>query len=650
MIKTSNLSRDPNAPKFLILFLKTAIVCFVTFAGARSNSYADDNVPETVNDNIVVQIAQSDYWRKLLHYKSKLVSDGFQSDITDPTFFLSKQGRTDSLQELNATIAAFKSDLKIICRFPARYYWLSEKYSEELNLERGQLERCDELQEWRKQINPGSATLIFPAAYLNGPSSMFGHTLLRVEPDDERKDLPLITYAVNYAANVTKRDNNIIFAFKGIWGGYPGAMAIVPYHEKIKEYGEIENRDIWEYRLNLSKAEIQQMMRHAWELKDLKSAYYFFDLNCSYLILNLIETAREGIDLTSQFRFKVIPVDTVRVVVDAGLVSTTQYRPAAATVLAQHYAQLSDTQRSQVKRLLETQADPSTLLQNGHSEKETARILEVTYDTFRYQAFQTPAERDEHAAYNLKLLKTRSQLDIKDIWPGIKEPEFKPEEGHRSGRLAAGYRRATVNDEDRNYLLLKLRPAYHDLLDPAKGFPLGAQINFLDFTFSYDTDEHNAELESLTIIDILSLTPMHDLFDPLSWRVDFGYEKRGFDDHGINVLQVSPGFGKTVTLMHDLLGYALLNSSLEYSPDYRDDYALGAGVQAGVLLTSTDYSANLDLKSLRMFAGEHDTRFSAQLGIARHFGSNMSLRLLADRIKLYEQYINNYQLYLNWYF
>lgn len=629
---------------------KILAVCIVVLVSTSINAQAESVTPEFENEGILEQIAKSAYWKKLLHYKSNLMSTGVTSDITDLAFFFSEQGSTDSFQELSATIEAFKKSQESICKFPARYYWLSEKYGQKIHLKTGKLAECGELQEWRKRINPGSATLIFPAAYLNGPSSMFGHTLLRVEPDDKRKDLPLVSYAVNYAANVAQPDNDVAFAFKGLFGGYPGVMAIVPYHQKIKEYGEIENRDIWEYRLKLNKNEIRQMMLHTWELKDLRSAYYFFNYNCSYLILNLIETAREDIDLTSHFRFKVIPIDTVRAVADAGLVEDVQYRPAAATVLEQHYALLTNEQQLQVKQMLDLQPDPSQSKPDNQSAVDYARILEVTYDTLRYQAYQTPEERDKNAAYDLALLNARSQLQVRDIWPEIPVPEFKPEQGHRSARFAAGYRHTIIGDIDENYLLFKARPAYHDLLDPAQGFPPGAQINFFDFAFSYNTDEQELDLESLTIIDVLSLTPVHDLFNPLSWRVNFSYERRNYFDSAINILQVTPGFGKTMELLDGFMGYALATSSLEYSPDYEDDFALGVGLQTGALITLAQYSAMIELGSNRMFAGHKDTRFVSRIGLAHSISNNLSVRLVVDRQKNYEKYINNYQLNLNWYF
>ena len=68
------------------------------------------------------------------------------------------------------------------------------------------------------------------------------YTLLRINPGDNRKDVPLAAYALNYAANANPSDNGAFYAYKGIFGGYPGVFSIVPYYQKIKEYSELENR------------------------------------------------------------------------------------------------------------------------------------------------------------------------------------------------------------------------------------------------------------------------------------------------------------------------------------------------------------------------------------------------------------------------
>lgn len=85
-------------------------------------------------------------------------------------------------------------------------------------------------------------------------------------------------------------------------GGYPGLFALVPYQEKLSEYRSLENRDLWEYRLNLTQAETERMVEHVWELKQIKFDYFFFDENCSYRLLELLQVARPSLRLTGQFR------------------------------------------------------------------------------------------------------------------------------------------------------------------------------------------------------------------------------------------------------------------------------------------------------------------------------------------------------------
>jgi hypothetical protein len=121
--------------------------------------------------------------------------------------------------------------------------------------------------------------MIFPAAYLNSPSSMFGHTLLRIDQAGVQKSdkTALLSYAINFGAYIEGSDNSILYAWKGLMGGYPGLFALVPYQEKLSEYRSLENRDLWEYRLNLTQEETARMVEHVWELKQIQFDYFFFD-------------------------------------------------------------------------------------------------------------------------------------------------------------------------------------------------------------------------------------------------------------------------------------------------------------------------------------------------------------------------------------
>ncbi|MDM8551890.1 DUF4105 domain-containing protein [Desulfobacterales bacterium HSG2] len=239
------------------------------------------------------KLQEEKYWRILLHYKKNLGGD--ESLVDDPRFFLSADGKFNPGAELEATIKAFFRETEEnadhpVCRFTARYAWLKEQ----LNIDESMLPvpRCEELDRIVRELRPGSASLVFPTYYMNSPASMFGHSLINIET--RKYESKLLSHAVNYSA-ITDETNGLFFAIKGLFGFYKGYYSILPYYQKIQEYSDISQRDIWEYQLNLSESEVKRLITHLWELRNVHSDYYFFDENCSYNLLFLLESARPSL-------------------------------------------------------------------------------------------------------------------------------------------------------------------------------------------------------------------------------------------------------------------------------------------------------------------------------------------------------------------
>src|SRR5699024_2836582 len=122
------------------------------------------------------------------------------------------------------------------CALPARYMFLRQALA--IDSTRLPHVDCPQYQQWLAGLAPTSVSLIFPAAYPNSPSSMFGHTLLRINSRRSAQTTPLLSYAVNFAAH-TSEDNGLMFAFKGLAGGYPGVYGVFPYYRKVKQYAWI---------------------------------------------------------------------------------------------------------------------------------------------------------------------------------------------------------------------------------------------------------------------------------------------------------------------------------------------------------------------------------------------------------------------------
>ncbi|MHA1550082.1 MAG: Lnb N-terminal periplasmic domain-containing protein, partial [Alphaproteobacteria bacterium] len=214
-------------------------------------------------------------WQKLMHYKNG------ESTVDSSAFFNSENGKTNLKEELIETLKSFASPAiseheETInlqsnitqtflhqhpqCAFRARYNWLATQ----LNLSSIKKQPCPRYEKWIKKARPHQATLVFASAYLNQPSSLFGHTFLRF--DRKKKDELLLSYISNFGAITPESPNGFAYAYNGLTGGYPGVFSFQPYFEKVKSYGAIENRDLWEYTLNLSPIEIQRLADHIWEL------------------------------------------------------------------------------------------------------------------------------------------------------------------------------------------------------------------------------------------------------------------------------------------------------------------------------------------------------------------------------------------------
>jgi hypothetical protein len=575
-----------------------------------------------------LQLASARTWQVLLHYRS--LGDRQKSLVDDPDYFLSPGGKTDPQAELAAAIQALfeppeKGDDHFFCRFPARAEWLVDS----LAIDRDHLPRpaCRKLDEALAIVDPRSAILVFPAAHNNGPASMFGHTLLRIGSSYKSE---LLSHAVNYAAHSTDT-NGLIYAFKGLFGFYDGYFTVLPYYEKLNEYSDMEHRDVWEYRLGLAPEEVRKLILHSWELQGIASDYYFFDENCSFMLLFLLEAARPELRLTGSYwdriSFWVIPVDTITSVRQAGLIEGVSYRPAQATRIRHRASLLSPEAQKKANAIARQQiaAADAEATPSAQPSEERRQVLDLAAEYVRYRYSRREITDEEFKKQFLSILKVRSRLGPAAVETGEVAQPTQPEEGHDAGRLtvSGGIRR------DQPYLEVAWRPAYHDLLDPDDGFTSGAQINFLALTGRYLPESGDARLQSFYLVDILSLASRDLFFRPVSWKVRGGFDRKPFADGSDRLyLGVNTGGGLAWQLSSSSLLYLLAEADLNLSDRFQHKAALGAGGSAGVLLQLTDdWKAHLSGSALFYGIERHEHyhltldqsfRLSRQTGIILH--------------------------------
>lgn len=519
------------------------------------------------------QLSQDPYWIKLGHYLSKPLR-GSVSTVRQGPFFISDMGKTDPYSELSATIELLYNENEDVakhaqCQYPARYTWLESLHGRDAKLD------CPELETWREVIDPAGMTLVFPTAFMNNPSSMFGHTLLRVDAKDQTRNKELVAFAINFAAEPQTQDNPAVFAMKGLTGSYPGRFTLMPYYRKVREYNDIESRDIWEYKLKLSPEEVNRVLLHLWEMKEADFDYYFIDENCSYQLLALLELAREDLFLIKDFPFQAIPSDTVETLANNDLLEMPRYRAAFGTRLM-HQAQELDPKLFDAAIKAKQGEYPSA---QEYSPSEQAAILEFAYEWLNFELYDESLERDTTAKQLTQLLIQRSKLKVDSPFSPVPVPEVSPERGHASGRIGAGFQ---AFDHSPNKGTFEWRVAYHDLLDSQAGFIPGAQISFLDTQISYDEDD-NVKLDRFYFLDTMALAPSNKVFDSMAWNIRLGFDRKPMDNKQAGRWFLQGGTGKAWGSADALHVYTLFSSQFSYGDATDNDASFGFGVEAGVL-------------------------------------------------------------------
>ncbi|MBF0279932.1 MAG: DUF4105 domain-containing protein [SAR324 cluster bacterium] len=565
-------------------------------------------------------------WLRLLHYAPLKVDAS--SEIEDLRFFAARDGMDNPEHELYETIEAIfdpvfeRGNAHGICRFPARFQWLNQ----ELKFESKHLPpvNCKSYQAWRQLIKAQSVSLVFASSYMGNPASVFGHTFLKFNQKKNNPSLNLLAHVVQFQAAV---DDNIgvLYALKGVFGGYKGVYALNPYYTPILSNIEFEDRSIWEYELNLTDQELEILIMHSWEMAHTNIPYYFTLENCSYRTLELVEIAAPQYSLKEPYFLWTIPATTVRDTLEQeGLVTRMNYFPARTRQLLAKYNGLTEKEQ---KVLLMLVADPRLIHSAPFSLLETERramILDTALDYLRSRLNED--QEDQQVEKNRRsLLRERSRLKMK-LEPVVPDNQEKPlQQGHPANRVRLGL----GGHRQDSFQEFGIWPAYHDILGDETGHLENSQLSVLDLKIRHYTNDEWV-LHHLDIVNVVSLASRNLIRTDWSWRVNFAVEsstKRICRSCKKTLGQVGIGYSWETHFLKKEISYLMGNVTAEADKAYKYDYLLGGGVLAGLLLEWTgDWKTQLEFQSTQGFLGDPHYYFKGKVHQRWTLEQNKDLR------------------------
>lgn len=509
------------------------------------------------------EAAQNWQWKKILFY----VPTWFRGEVSlvdDDRFFIHPRGKTHPELEIAETWKAFTegtpaSRQEALCKYPARRKFLEasfQKVFEDTDPQNGS-EVCKRYRVFSERVYSESVSLIFSSYFPGSPGSLFGHTLLKFKRKSTAEGTAnaLLDFGLNHAAYPSTY-NPILYPVMGIGGMFPGMLSMMPYYVKVQEYNNAESRDLWEYDLNLDRQEVAMMLASVFELSTHRIDYFYFDDNCSYLMLALMDVARPSLNLVSKFRAWVIPGDTVRVVAGIpSLVDKIHFRPSNVRKYLNLENSLNDTERRSFNELMfggrgqaaETQkVNPSQLNPDAMGALERQgqiRVLDTAIEYIdaseRLTASDKPAkwknERDD-------LIKMRAELRTPSESLSVPVPEIEaPHTAYPPTRLSFGVVNSAQGQKRNSAaLLFGWRPALHTLDNPIAG--MGADLGVGFFNLEFLMHGRSLSLREFTPLSIEAIPLQRPHLRSVSWSMDIGYLQRCFKSCAQTSINAEIGF------------------------------------------------------------------------------------------------------------
>lgn len=507
------------------MFAKWALNLFLIFfvwLGASASGHAASSLETSLSKARQLKLWENPKWIRLGHYRKGWFS--YHSPFGRP-FFLAADGARNPQGELEADVRAFVepseqqlAEFKMhpACFFAARFKWLKR----ELNLEVAP--DCREREEWKKRLGAERLSLIFAASDLGMATSSFGHIFLKFSSGKNSGRMELIDYGLNYSADADKSEG-VLYAVKGLFGAYPGHFSLLPYHQKLREYVNLEGRDVWEYPIAMSAEEVDEFLDHILEFEGSGAPYYFLSDNCSFEVLKALEAVRPDLKVSEKMPWFVIPLDTLKHLSEApGFLQEPRFRPSLKFEYIEAFRALNKESRRALGETVRSLKVPET---SGLSQTESARVLEAA---MKFYALKNFREEKDFGPQVYQLSVQRAKLGVIPPLESESKP-VPPESGSDSSAVGLGF----GEKAGKNFASFRFRSAFHDLEQSDVGAVPFSDTEILGFearrydtrgneshaneAYDFDGDGH-LELSRVTFVRLLNSAPVTPLERRLSWK------------------------------------------------------------------------------------------------------------------------------------
>lgn len=423
----------------------------------------------------------------------------------------------------------------------------------------------------------GPAYLVFAGPYSSSPSSAFGHLFLALA--DDPGQAPPLWDVVTFNAETFDADP-FRYVTVGILGGFLGRYSRVSFHEKTRDYGVLDDRDLWLVELRLTAEERVALEAALARREDAWFPYTFFSRNCAYYLQLLLAEATGAVPMPSG---AVSPTGVFDEVRSTRLGGATYVRPAASRRLRERSAAMRPSVMDRLQEEPWTELAADTAWQGRLGTTERRLVQEVFALKAARRRTGIPLEAHDGMAHlRSSAVRAGARPESAADFRERGEPEtIAP--FHRYTRLRVGQGR---DGAGRDRTTLALRGAMHGEADPWEGHQPINTMKLLGLVLSTRTDRLEPRVESVVVLSQRALRAGDWIRARSSWMLELQGRRGGlFSEDGFHV-ELRSGGGRTVRLPLGLHAYGLL--TVAGVAQGGEGAALAPGLEAGLVALTFD--------------------------------------------------------------
>jgi hypothetical protein len=490
-------------------------------------------------------------WIALLHYSRH--ANSWVSDVKDKRFFIDSGGVADPGIEWEADYRAFVADTerkvgddRAQCRFPARFALMKKIFDWAPKI--GEERNCAGLSQFTARLNAKHVAVVYVSHYFGNAASAFGHTMLLLKSDSSAST-KLSDYAVSFEAD-TKGMSPAKYLPRGLFGGLEAAYKTEPLYTRVRKYEQQEQRDLWLFPLNLDSDQVELLVLHVWELREISFQYGFFGGNCAEKILRLVNAVTPASGVSPYRKTAILPSDVVRRLVEKmGLNGDPVYRPSLKAQYQHRVREMDKRERRQLAQMVKTRSVVAHV-----SPRVISTAMLWSEINTPHRAFRRTEDIVDHPDY----VWIRKLWDVRNTDSSTSSgfvkvtPSVSLLDGHRSSAISL---RSGVSNGDAT-VEIGARWLLHAVPDPSEGYPKASSIEVGQISIAF-VPRANPRVEEFTALRVENIASRSGVHFQSAWKFELGARRLPFRHDVPLQWGAEIGIGKSLTFSRNAYSFSL---------------------------------------------------------------------------------------------